>query len=68
MEQTGKAHPAIINGKYKVGNHLGKGAFGVIYSGISIETQTLVAIKFEPLSNGNKRIQLHNEARIYRQL
>ena len=54
MEPTEKIYPQIINGKYKVGYHLGKGAFGVIHSGICIETQTPVAIKFEPLSQGKK--------------
>ena len=38
-----------VGGKYKISKLLGKGAFGVLYSGINLKTNEDVAIKLEKL-------------------
>lgn len=57
----------VVEGRYKVLNPLGKGAFGQIYDGVDIQTNEPVAIKFElmPVSAPNQITQLVAEARFY---
>ena len=40
----------IIGRKYKIANKIGSGSFGVVYKGINIRSNELVAIKIESLS------------------
>jgi len=56
----------IINGKYKIGPTLGKGSFGLLYSGKNVKSNELVAIKLEHLQS--LQPQLQYEAKIYRNL
>jgi serine/threonine protein kinase len=39
----------VIEGKYKLGECLGKGSFGALFTGKNIKSNELVAIKLEPL-------------------
>lgn len=56
----------IIGRKYKIANKIGSGSFGVVYKGINIRSNELVAIKIESLT-GKSRL-LKNEAKICRHL
>jgi casein kinase 1 len=39
----------IIEGKYRLGECLGKGSFGALYTGTNVKSNELVAVKLEPL-------------------
>lgn len=39
----------IIEGKYRLGECLGKGSFGTLYTGTNVKSNELVAVKLEPL-------------------
>lgn len=39
-----------IGGKFRLGKKLGKGGYGVLYTGLNIKTNEEVAIKLEKLS------------------
>jgi serine/threonine protein kinase len=41
----------IIEGKYRLGEVLGKGSFGTLYAGKNIKSNEEVAIKLEPLDS-----------------
>jgi serine/threonine protein kinase len=56
----------IIEGKYKIGECLGKGSFGSLYTGRNIKSNELVAIKLEPLKTATP--QLEYESKIYNNL
>ena len=56
----------IIGRKYKVANKIGSGSFGVVYKGINIRSNELVAIKIESLTGKSKLLK--NEAKICRHL
>lgn len=58
--------PWIVGKKFSVQKRLGHGSFGLIYTGENVETQELVAIKFENLKC--KYPQLLYEARLYKNL
>jgi len=51
---------------YKLGNHIGAGAFGEIYSATNILTGKQVAVKLEPLNAEHP--QLAYEARVYERM
>jgi len=55
-----------IGQKYKLIEKIGEGSFGVVYKGITIKNNELVAIKLEDISNKAKII--HNEAKILKYL
>ncbi|CAG9316660.1 unnamed protein product [Blepharisma stoltei] len=55
-----------IGGKFIIGSKIGGGSFGEIFSGININTNEKIAIKFEPTSC--KTPQLISEAKIMRSL
>ena len=46
----------IIGRKYKVANKIGSGSFGVVYKGVNIRSNELVAIKIESLLGKSKAI------------
>ena len=50
-------------GRFKLDQHIGQGAFGDVYSGHEVETNTPVAVKLERV--GVKYPQLEYEARVY---
>ena len=52
----------IVEGKYRLDQKVGEGAFGKIFSGINKNTQEEVAVKIERCCDGSP---LRNEARIY---
>lgn len=56
----------LINSTYKLGQKLGSGSFGKIYSAINVKTQQEVAIKIEELKS--KSPQLQYEARLYQNI
>ena len=56
----------IIGRKYKIANKIGSGSFGVVYKGINIRSNELVAIKIESLTGKSKLLK--NEAKICRHL
>jgi casein kinase 1 len=58
---TDKITDKIIANKYKLGNILSNGSFGVVFSGKNINTDEKVAIKFE---NPNTGKSLKHETRI----
>ena len=55
-----------IGQKYKLIEKIGEGSFGMVYKGITIKNNELVAIKIEDISNKTKI--LHNEAKIIKYL
>lgn len=48
-------------GVYKLGNQLGKGAFGSVYQGFDTTTGALVAIKAIPLAKGSDNPEVQSE-------
>eukprot|EP00929_Paragymnodinium_shiwhaense_P091243 TRINITY_DN51263_c0_g1_i1.p1 TRINITY_DN51263_c0_g1~~TRINITY_DN51263_c0_g1_i1.p1 ORF type:complete len:377 (-),score=61.90 TRINITY_DN51263_c0_g1_i1:400-1530(-) len=54
----------LIGGKYQPAYKIGAGAFGVVYSGLNVETGQAVAIKVEPLTCS--RPMLMFEAKLYK--
>ena len=42
---------AMIGGKFRLGNKIGKGSFGTIYAGIALSTGLPVAIKMEAMNS-----------------
>jgi serine/threonine protein kinase len=58
----------IIGKKYRIGETLGEGTFGVVYAGMNIETDTDVAIKIEDTACDRKASILHLEIQAYRKL
>jgi serine/threonine protein kinase len=56
----------VVGSKYKICKKLGKGSFGVLYSGINLKTEEEVAIKLEKVSEPQPI--LHYESKIYEKL
>lgn len=54
----------VIGIHYKVGKKIGEGSFGIIFEGINLLNNQLVAIKFEP--RRSEAPQLRDEYRAYR--
>lgn len=65
MEETQKLIGQLILGRYLVRKALGKGAFGAVYEAEDIQTQEIVALKFEINTTSP---QLPNEYKMYKQL
>jgi len=61
-----KVPASIANGRFKIGNKLGAGCFGEVYSGTNLETKREVAVKFE--DKGVTAPQLEQEAEVLKQL
>ncbi|KAI8638907.1 kinase-like domain-containing protein [Parasitella parasitica] len=57
---------SIVGVHYQVGKKLGEGSFGVIYEGLNLSNNQLVAIKFEPRKTDVP--QLRDEFRNYEKL
>ena len=55
----------LIDATYRIGQKIGSGSYGQIYSGTNVHTNTTVAIKME---RDNSEAQLRDEYRIYRML
>ena len=55
-----------IGQKYKLIEKIGEGSFGIVYKGITIKNNELVAIKIEDISKKSKL--LHNEAKVLKYL
>lgn len=56
----------IVAGKYRLTKKLGSGAFGEIFQGVALRSQSEVAIKLEKF--GIKMPQLQYEYQIYKHL
>jgi serine/threonine protein kinase len=56
--------PNVVGVHYRVGKKIGEGSFGVIYEGINLLNNSLVAIKFEPRKADAP--QLRDEYRTYK--
>lgn len=54
----------VVGIHYKVGNKIGEGSFGIIFEGVNLLNNQLVAIKFEP--RRCEAPQLRDEYRAYR--
>ena len=51
----------IIEGRYKLGECLGKGSFGSLYAGKNIKSNEAVAIKLEPLKTMAPQLQYESK-------
>ncbi|OBT82430.1 hypothetical protein VE02_08921 [Pseudogymnoascus sp. 03VT05] len=61
-----KAQICYVGNTYRIGRQIGKGTFGVVFSGTSIISGEVIAIKFEDVKA--KQPQIGHEARIYKTL
>lgn len=60
---TEQRRDILLGGRFKIGQKIGRGAFGAIYRGIDLLTLQKVAVKLEPART--KQPQLEYEARVY---
>jgi serine/threonine protein kinase len=56
----------IIGNKYKIGEMLGSGGYGILFRARNIRTNEEVAVKVEPINNNTKLLK--NETKIYQYL
>lgn len=54
--------PSVVLDRYKIESLLGSGAFGAVYRGKSLRSQTPVAIKVEHTSSAEQRARFEREA------
>lgn len=64
MASSSSANGNIVGVHYKVGKKIGEGSFGVLYEGLNLLNNQLVAIKFEPRKC--EAPQLRDEFRTYK--
>ena len=56
----------VVNNRYIIGEKLGSGSFGTIYSAVDNQTNNKVALKLE--SSKSDHLQLNAEKTIYKKL